>query len=254
MPVDDRGCPRCWWKNPLPKVIRADDLIVYAGGGGPRRPPVATSLGFQQPANTVTPVTFTGVQCHAGDWLFVTTMCKATIDWDQHFTWSADPISTSHLMQECSFSGVDSGPLIRAYGMRVATAGNGSIVITEGGVLAPEDRVISVVNVSGTADRPISGVQNSFQAENISGYPYVFTPIQANPGPCDFGVFYHPMMDPKSTPTSEWINATPLDRDGTSVYTLEIATTLAPSGVFSFQISSAGVGSYGVLGLCVKGV
>jgi hypothetical protein len=74
--VDDRGCPRCWWKTPLPKLKKRTKLTVAQMGGGlpPPGPPSAALAGsgaFIDDSQNTRTLVINSVACPAGGSLLI---------------------------------------------------------------------------------------------------------------------------------------------------------------------------------------
>jgi hypothetical protein len=77
MVVDDRGCPRCWWKTPVPKLRKRIKMTSANMGGGPP-PPQPTTYAlrgtntFYDPFQATQQLTISNVTVGAGSSIYVT--------------------------------------------------------------------------------------------------------------------------------------------------------------------------------------
>jgi hypothetical protein len=86
MVVDDRGCPRCWWKTPVPKLRKRVKMTSANMGGGP--PPrgvpsiaLAGSGDFTDITQSTRTLVISGVTCPAGGSLLIgVTFALAQLD------------------------------------------------------------------------------------------------------------------------------------------------------------------------------
>lgn len=71
-PVDDRGCPNCWWKTPVPRIIKRTHWTLAQGAGfSPPPPGVLARRALGTATGTSAGATLAGVQLLAGDFLVV---------------------------------------------------------------------------------------------------------------------------------------------------------------------------------------
>lgn len=267
--VDTRGCSRCWWMTPLPKVIRRTSLTIHAGGGGYPEPPIIpvpptitliNSVSFYDLSASTTNLTMPNVTLAPDSYLMVIQSFHnaqegndGTVEWDQPYSQAAGQL-------------VEPYDQVRSQGGSIWVmgpfpgGGTHDAIVNYGGIGGqdgyPNSAVMFAYEIAGAlsggvatmVDSPYSGFPGSITHNTNSGDGTVASQTPTNPirylG--DLGVVMVVTFGPSVDDPGAWPgNYTALDRVGTNGASTTDNTTLStakwyPQSLGGHSVSKSG--------------